>query len=149
MLKAKDYFFVGIQFLLFFAYTFNIGLVEFQLQKWLEILMLSISIIGLIIFILAILQLNKNLSPFPTPNSDSELVQTGLYKFVRHPIYTGILVGCSGFAIYSESIYRLIIALFLYVLFLLKTNYEERLLQQKFEEYGNYKQKTGRFFPRF
>jgi len=146
-LKPKDYFFVGIQFLLFLLYLIDLEFIKFSLPYIFRIIGLILTISGLIVLILALLQLNKNLSPFPTPKTNSELVQSGLYKYIRHPIYTGILLNFFGYSLYSGSLFRLSITILLYILFLYKSNYEEKMLSRQFEEYSSYKKKTGRFFP--
>jgi len=144
----KDYWFVAIQFVLFFCFIFemdwsmNLGL---TVQK----LGLIIAVFGGIIITLALLQLNKNLSPFPTPKESSSLLQNGLYKYSRHPIYTGIIILFLGYSLYQNSVYKLLISLLLVILFYFKSNYEEQRLEQKFPDYKNYKTKTGRFFPLF
>ncbi len=148
-LNAKDYFFVGIQFLLFLIYVFEIEFLSFKLPKYLNTIFLFISVIGFLIIIIALLQLNKNLSPFPTPKSNSELIQIGLYKYIRHPIYTGIIISVFGFGLYTNSGYRIIIVLFLLILFYYKSSYEENLLLNKYPDYFGYKNKVGRFFPKF
>lgn len=98
--------------------------------------------------ILALLQLNKNLSPFPTPIVGGELIQTGLYKYIRHPIYRSILLSLWGCGLYTGSSYKLIITTILLFLFLSKSRYEEEKLSQVFTAYANYMKRTGRFFPR-
>ncbi|RKN04302.1 isoprenylcysteine carboxylmethyltransferase family protein, partial [Aquimarina sp. AD1] len=64
------------------------------------------------------------------------------------PIYTGILCVVFGYGLYIGSIFKLIIATTIYMLFYFKTKYEEEKLQEFFEEYKVYKATTGRFFPR-
>jgi protein-S-isoprenylcysteine O-methyltransferase Ste14 len=108
---------------------------------------LLIAVFGGMIIILALLQLNKNLSPFPTPKEDATLLQNGLYKYMRHPIYTGIILFLAGYGVYQNSLYKLLILLLLVILFYLKSNYEEQRLEQKFPDYKLYRNKTGRFFP--
>ncbi len=108
---------------------------------------LLIAVFGGMIIILALLQLNKNLSPFPTPKEAATLLQNGLYKYMRHPIYTGIMLFLVGYGVYQNSLYKLLISLLLVILFYLKSNYEEQRLEQKFPDYKLYKNKTGRFFP--
>lgn len=108
---------------------------------------LWITILGGIIIVLALLQLNKNLSPFPTPKNNTTLLQNGLYKYMRHPIYTGIILFFIGDSVYQNSFYKLGISLLLVVLFHFKTNYEEQRLEQKFPDYKLYKSKTTKFFP--
>jgi len=107
------------------------------------------AVCGGIIITLALLQLNKNLSPFPTPKESASLLQNGLFKYMRHPIYTGIILLFTGYSVSQNSVYKLLISVFLVLLFYLKSNYEEQRLEQKFPDYKQYKKKTGRFFPWF
>nr|MBC7613421.1 isoprenylcysteine carboxylmethyltransferase family protein [Pseudopedobacter sp.] len=119
----------------------------FDFPNFLNYLGLLIAIAGLIILVLALLQLNKNISPFPTPKANSELVTNGLYSWMRHPIYSGILLFVFGYAIYSQIEFRFLISVALLFLFYFKSSYEEKLLKEKFPDYTNYQHQTRRFFP--
>ncbi|MCB0632690.1 MAG: methyltransferase [Saprospiraceae bacterium] len=145
-LSSKDYFYVTIQGVLFVAYLFEMELITFHFPAVIALIGLIITIVGVIVTTLALLQLNRNLSPFPTPKSSAQLVQYGLYKYVRHPIYSGILFITFGYGLFSASLYKLLIAVALLVLFYLKSSYEEDLLMQVYPEYGKYRRSTGRFF---
>ena len=146
--KTKDFIFVSLQFLLFLIYTID-SQWFFGFTHPIKYIGLVFAFLGFLIIILAILQLNKNLSPFPTPKNNSLLIQNGLYKIVRHPIYSGIMLLFLGYGIYKDSVFKLFITALLFILFYLKTNYEEKLLQNKFPEYALYKKKVGRFFIKF
>ena len=149
MIKSwKDYLFVSVQFLLFGLCAFDFSS-HFELPQLVKYIGLVVSIVGFIISVLAVLQLNKNLTVFPTPKSDSQLVTFGMYKFSRHPIYTGLILFTFGYAFFKVSLFKLIISSILLLLFYLKTNYEERKLLQKFPEYKKYKKKVNRFCPKF
>ncbi len=147
-LNAKDYFFVGIQLILFVLYIFDISIFEIHFPKIVNYFSVGIAVLGVAVFALALLQLNKNLSPFPTPKSNSELIQTGLYKYIRHPIYTGILLAAFGNGFYTNSPFKIIISLLLLILFYYKSSYEEDRLSSKFSDYKKYKEQSGRFFPK-
>ncbi|MBE0392833.1 protein-S-isoprenylcysteine O-methyltransferase Ste14 [Flavobacterium sp. 7E] len=148
MMKTwKDYLFVSIQFLLFGLYAFDF-LPSFELPQSLKILGLVVAIIGFIISALSVLQLNKNLTVFPTPKTDSELITFGMYKLSRHPIYTGLILFTFGYAFYKVSFLKLVIAFVLLLLFYFKTKYEEQQLLQKFSDYKEYQKKVNRFFPK-
>lgn len=146
-IRLKDIVLVSIQFVLFSCYTIDFGL-SLGFSLFFKLIGLSFAIIGLVISLLAVLQLNKNLSPFPTPKKNAVLLDNGLYKFVRYPIYSGLLLLFYGYSIYVDSIYKLLISSLLLVLVYFKTYYEERLLEIKFQEYFLYKQKVGRFLPK-
>lgn len=143
---AKDYWLVGIQFFLFLLFLFPTNY-HLEIPVFLQIPSLILAIVGFIIVLVALFNLDKALTAFPTPKNNSELITSGLYKYVRHPIYTGILLTFFGYSIYSTSISRLIISVLLMILFYFKTNYEEQKLSQKYPEYGAYKARTGRFIP--
>ncbi len=145
-INSKDIVLVSIQLVLFILFTIPVsGSLEFF--SWFKLLGLIASIVGFIVLALAILQLNKNLSPFPTPKNNAVLIQNGLYALVRHPIYSGILLLFFGYSIYQASLYKLVITIFLWVFFYFKTQYEELQLQRKFPTYKVYISKVGRFFP--
>jgi protein-S-isoprenylcysteine O-methyltransferase Ste14 len=104
--------------------------------------------IGLVMLLLAGNALRKNLSPYPSPRSNAKLIQTGIYKYLRHPIYTAILFATLGWALYSNSTFRFIIFVAIMILFEFKSRYEEQLLIQKFPNYLIYKTHTGKYFPK-
>ncbi len=142
----KDYWLVGIQFLLFLIFLIPFDL-RFGVADYLRFPSLLVAIIGFLIVVVTLFNLDKSLTAFPTPKSNSELITSGLYKYVRHPIYTGILLTVFGYAFYSGSFSRVAISVFLLILFYFKTNYEEQKLLQKYPEYLAYKAQTGRFIP--
>ena len=145
-INSKDIVLVSIQLVLFILFTIPVsGSLEFL--SWFKNVGLIATIIGFIVLAIAILQLNKNLSPFPTPKADAVLIQNGLYTWVRHPIYSGFLIMFFGYGIYQASLYKLFITLIIWILFYFKTQYEELQLKQKFPDYSNFKQTRGRFFP--
>ena len=146
-IPRKDILFVVIQFLLFIAFSLDVSSLIIVLPVALFWLGVVIFIVGFLITVFAVLQLNLNLSPFPSPLPGSKLIVNGVYKFVRHPIYTGLILAFFGYAIISDSGYRMLIATALFLLFYFKTIYEEKRLAEKFPTYSEYKSRTGRFFP--
>lgn len=143
----KDQMFVGIQFMLFIIYLFDFT-PYFEVPSIIRSMSLLLTGIGAIWVILALLQLNESLSPFPTPKTHGRLKTHGLYKLVRHPIYSGIILTTLSYGIYRGSSWKLIISVLLILLFYFKSEYEETLLVKKFSEYQNYKKKTGRLWPK-
>lgn len=141
----KDYAFVTVQVLLFIAYFLPLRVFNIQLPEWLchsGLVLLGVSILfGLI----ALLQLNTKLSPFPSPVASGKLLTCGAYRISRHPIYTALLFSGFGYAIYGPSLYKVVITLLLLILFYYKSVYEERLLRERFPEYEDYQKRTRRF----
>lgn len=93
--------------------------------------------------------LRRSLTASPIPKSDGQLVTNGLYRFVRHPIYSAILLAAIGVLLDAGYWPQLPIALMLYLLLNQKANFEEELLLQRYPDYAKYQRATPRFFPRF
>lgn len=138
---------MSIQGLLFVAFIPNIG--SLNTPEWPELWLSGIilTLLGIVILTKALIDLNKHLSPFPTPKQSAQLITSGIYKNIRHPIYSGILALTYGIGLATHSGYRLIIATTLFVLFIFKSRYEETLLIKKYKDYSQYKETTGAFFP--
>lgn len=143
----KDNFYVGVQLALFAFYTFAPAIVEFTIGSFVKFTSAVLTLCGIGVIAISILQLNKNLSPFPTPKKGGELVTTGLYSIVRHPIYLGILLLFFGYGIYTGSLVKIAITIILGILFHFKSNYEEELLVKGFSDYASYKKATNKIFP--
>ena len=136
-------------FLIFFQF-FIIGLHffkwEFIPQK--QIIQVSslsylagflIIIIAFIILLIAIKDLGKNLSPFPKPIKNSNLVTTGIYRFMRHPMYYSLVFISFGVFITNLSIYYLFLSITLGLTIKFKIDLEEQYLKNKFKNYLLYK----------
>lgn len=145
---SKDYIYVGIQFILFAVYVVPLEVLKITTGTVGILLGSTLVILGILMGLLSVIQLNKNLSPFPTPIHGGELIETGLYKYIRHPIYTSILSTLLGYGLYSASVYKILVTLILLVLFFYKSKYEERKLSSVFYKYPEYMNKTGRFLPK-
>ncbi len=146
---AKDKIYVFLQFLVFLVWLPEFESLHFIFPENLRWLALMGAGIGFLLILIALLQLNTNLSPFPSPTQGAKLVTSGVFAFARHPIYSGILFMAFGLSVWFTSGYKLIISILLLLVFYFKSSYEEKLLQQQFTEYEVYKKQTGRFFPKF
>ena len=102
---------------------------------------------GIVIAIWAAILLGPNLTPLPKPKPSGQLIQTGLYKLVRHPIYFGVILVSFGWAGIEQTVYTLVLAFILLIFFDLKSRQEERWLTQKFSEYAEYKMTTKKLIP--
>jgi protein-S-isoprenylcysteine O-methyltransferase Ste14 len=91
--------------------------------------------------------LGRNLTPFPRPSSSTQLVQSGIYGLMRHPLYTAVICGAVGWALVWASWLALVAALALVPFFDAKARREERWLRQQFPEYTSYEKRVRRFLP--
>jgi protein-S-isoprenylcysteine O-methyltransferase Ste14 len=146
MYPFKDILFVVIQFILLSFFLF-IRESSIDMPYPLHILGLVLSVVGIIIVLVSILQLNKSLSPFPTPKQNGQLVTNGLYHYVRHPIYSGIICGAVGFSLFQGSITLAIVTILLTLLFYFKARYEEGLLVVQYPKYAMYQNHTKMLIP--
>ena len=101
-----------------------------------------IIIIALIILLVAIKDLGRNLSPFPRPINNSNLVTTGIYRYTRHPMYYSLIFISFGVFIIKLSIYYLFLSISLGLIIKLKIALEEQYLNNKFKNYLLYKNKV-------
>ena len=133
-------------FLQFFIISLHFFQWEFIPQK--QIIQVSpfsylmgilIIIIAFIIMLFAINDLGKNLSPFPKPINNSNLVTTGIYRFTRHPMYYSLLFISLGLFIINLSIYYLFLSISLSLIIKFKISLEEQYLNNKFKNYLLYK----------
>jgi len=98
-----------------------------------------IIIISFIILLVAIKDLGRNLSPFPRPINNSNLVTTGIYRFTRHPMYYSLIFISFGVFITKLSIYYLFLSTSLALIIKFKIALEEQYLNNKFKNYSLYK----------
>ena len=98
-----------------------------------------ITIVGFIIMIIAIKDLGRNLSPFPRPINNSNLVTKGIYRFTRHPMYYSLIFISFGVFITKLSIYYLFLSISLGLIIKFKIALEEQYLKNKFKNYLLYK----------
>lgn len=78
-----------------------------------------------------------------------EIITTGLYKSIRHPINLGLIFTFAGWYIIWSGDYALIILIILIITLIIETFWEERNLQKIFgDNYKEYKKKVGMFFPK-
>ncbi len=133
-------------FLQFFIISLHFFQWEFIPQK--QIIQVStlsylvgflIIIIAFIILLVAIKDLGRNLSPFPRPINNSNLVTNGIYRFTRHPMYYSLIFISFGVFIIKLSIYYLFLSISLVLIIKLKIALEERYLNNKFKNYLIYK----------
>ncbi len=146
--NLKDNFFVGIQFLLFGLFFLKLDL-GYNLPEVIKYPGLLMFLMGGILTLVSMIQLNRNLTAFPTPKEKAFLYTGGVYGFARHSIYTGVILIFLGLTFYSLSVYKFLITCWLVILFYFKSGYEEEQLKKKYRDYEEYKNITGRFFPKF
>ncbi len=102
-------------------------------------------VLGFILIIFAFFKIGV----IPAVRKKSNLITTGVYRVVRHPIFSGTLISVLGWTILLKSIISIVYFPFLFLLYFLVTVVEERILIEEYgDQYLEYKKKvTKRFIP--
>ncbi|HUH78807.1 MAG TPA: isoprenylcysteine carboxylmethyltransferase family protein [Methanoregula sp.] len=107
-----------------------------------------ITIAGLLFAVWARVHLGRYWSPVAEIQVDHRLIRSGPYRYVRNPIYTGILTGFVGTAIVIGLWVAVLACVVGFIAFLLKIRSEEKLLLEKFGgEYVRYRQEVKSLIP--
>jgi protein-S-isoprenylcysteine O-methyltransferase Ste14 len=113
-----------------------------------SIIGLLVTIAGLAFAVQARVCLGSNWSGIPTIRQDHTITRTGPYRFVRHPIYSGILLGLTGTAIGIGYLVIFFCVLLCLGLFVIKFRLEEKFLLEEFgEEYARYRREVKALIP--
>ena len=112
---------------------------------WAMVAVLDIA--SIIFLVKGLLDLGQNLTPLPHPKDEGELVQSGIYGVVRHPIYTGVILIAIAWALSQLSLSHAIAAFVLFFFLDAKARKEEAWLSQKHPDYKDYQQRVKKFFP--
>lgn len=109
---------------------------------------LGIGMIGLFIFVSAKQTLDKSYSPCFDSFAPLELVKTGIYKHIRHPIYMANILILFGLFISNGSIWNLINTGVLATYYVFSAIAEEKVLKEQLEGYVEYSKNTKMFIPK-
>ena len=116
-------------------------------DPWLQGIGLAIFLLGLALAIWARVYLGRNWGMPMSQKNDPELVTTGPYHSIRHPIYSGIILAMIGTTI-AVSLYWLVAVLLTGAYFVYSAFVEERSLASLFPgSYPKYKQSTKMLIP--
>ena len=88
-----------------------------------------------------------NFNIIPEIKDDCKLITTGPYKFIRHPMYTTVLLIGLSALVYSFALFKLGVMLGLILVMFLKAKREEKFWCKHAVEYTSYQEKTKMFVP--
>jgi len=130
----------------FVAIFINVPILENNLLKYAG---LALIIAGVIIRLVAIRTLGRFFTVNLAIDTEHRLIDTGLYKYIRHPSYSGSLLSFLGLALHFNNWICLAVILVPMVsVFIYRINIEERLLlQQPGLHYNDYCKRTKRLIP--
>lgn len=120
---------VGVQFALFVLLVF---LPWDPHGAWWVGLGAAVIVAGVVLGTAAFIRLGDALTPTPVPKADIELRTHGAYRWVRHPVYSAILLGVAGANIAAGTPATALALVVLVVFFWLKSRWEDSLLRARF-----------------
>ncbi len=102
-----------------------------------------------VIVALAALQANQfgNFNIHPRPKQNGRLIEHGIYRYIRHPMYTAVMLFSLGCALASPSLESALMLIALCLVLVRKARLEETWLRQKYPFYSDYISKTRGFLP--
>jgi protein-S-isoprenylcysteine O-methyltransferase Ste14 len=116
-------------------------------DPWLQGIGLALFVLGLALAVWARVFLGGNWGMPMTQKADPELVTSGPYRTIRHPIYTGMLLALVGTTV-AVSWYWLIAVVVLGAYFIYSAVMEERYMTERFpDSYPDYKRSTKMLIP--
>jgi protein-S-isoprenylcysteine O-methyltransferase Ste14 len=108
---------------------------------------LALWIAGIALAVWARLYIGRNWGMPMTRRQDPDLVTTGPYRFIRHPIYTGIILAMIGTAL-AISLFGLIVVAVIAAIFAYSASREEHFLAEEFPAtFPDYKARTKMLIP--
>jgi len=109
---------------------------------------LGLELLGVALGLWALVTMTiRNLTILPDIRAGSRLVTHGPYRYLRHPMYSALVLVTLALLLDAFSMERLIIWVILVCDLWVKLNYEEQLLLRHFGEYKDYQKHTKRLIP--
>lgn len=145
--RAIAWGFVAIQALLLLGLVVAPRSTQWPVTQTVQVVGWIAIVSGVALGLWAARYLGRGLTPSPLPNGAVDLVTVGPYRYVRHPMYTAVMVLSAGVAVRSGSWVVVGIAVALVGLFSVKSRWEERRLTTSFPAYAAYRERVPRFVP--
>ena len=139
--------FVGAQAALIVSLAVLPSADHFPVPSWLRVTGNVVFWFGAALAVAAGLALGRSLTATPVPTERATLRTSGPYRWVRHPIYTGVLLIVAAMAVRSGSAFGLAVGALTIAFFHVKASWEEQRLTERFDGYAEYAAATPRFIP--
>jgi len=138
---------VTLQFIFLFALTLLPGSQDSSRLR--SVLAALLALLAVFILFRAFRDLGSALTPLPESKQGAELVTTGIYSKIRHPIYSALFILALAAYLWKVSSGVLIAALLLTALLVYKARYEDQILREKFPESIEFQKSIPAFLPKF
>ncbi len=109
-----------------------------------ELVGIALGLAGVLLLVAGVVSLGDALTPLPRPRAPVRIVESGPYRFVRHPIYGGVILLAGGASLWRGSAVGLVLTALLALVFHHKGRLEEDWLERLAPEYGSYRRRVRR-----
>jgi protein-S-isoprenylcysteine O-methyltransferase Ste14 len=142
---------VFLQFLIA-AIVISVTLIESSLTHRQEITAVKIVsivliILGIVTVFTALFTFNQKVTANPIPLETAKLRTNGIYGFIRHPMYSSVILFIIGFTLYERAYYSFFLNIFVVIFLVFKIKFEEKQLEKHFRDYQSYQAKTKKLIP--
>lgn len=141
--SVRSYVLVSVQFACIMAFLVSGPWIA--RQAW----FFALELLGILLMTWAVLAMRvTKVNVFPEVRTGSRLVTNGPYRWIRHPMYTALLLITLALVCESFSYWRGFWWVLLAADLIVKLSYEEKLLGEMFDDYEAYRSRTWRLVPR-
>ncbi|MBC7500527.1 MAG: isoprenylcysteine carboxylmethyltransferase family protein [Herminiimonas sp.] len=135
--------------LLVFLQFAMIGFIAYPLDApLLTILPIAVFSLGVSVFAMAYFAMpGKTFSVMPEPTAGGQLITNGIYHYIRHPMYSSVLLCATGANLAYHSPLKWAGEIVLVAVLIMKIRREEAMLTNKYKGYAAYKMRTKALLP--
>ncbi|MDQ3025290.1 MAG: isoprenylcysteine carboxylmethyltransferase family protein [Pseudomonadota bacterium] len=123
------------------------GAASFDPRNAVQLAGAALTALGILLAIAGIARLGRSLTPFPRPLAQAPLLQSGAYRFVRHPIYAGLIAASLGWSLSWLSLPGMVFCAVVLLFFDRKSAFEEQFLRVRHPEYHGYMRRVRKLIP--
>lgn len=116
-------------------------------QPMLPWLGVALTALGIAVAVAGLVTLGDALTPFPRPRRDAALRTHGIYGYVRHPVYAGLILASLGWSLWWLSVWGGLYVALVFLFFDRKGKREERFLVDRYKDYPSYRARVRKFIP--
>ncbi len=139
--------YVTLQALILILAPVEHGFRKIHVSQLQQVLGWVLLLAGLAVALASYRSLGKNFRVYAAPRRSGTLVTSGIYGWLRHPMYTGVIILFAGYITLWGSLLSIPFWLAFSALYVIKTVKEEAILASRFPEYEDYRARTWKFIP--
>ncbi len=121
-----------------------------DLPAWARWLGVAVAVLALPSFVWFFRHLGLNITPTASVRAEHRLVTTGPYRYIRHPLYTFGSIWWIGLSLVMASWWTALAIVVAFAILAWRSRAEEAVLLERFgDDYRRYRERTGRYLPRW